>query len=587
MSLSLITETAAEVHRLTIAGSALASGDFRLRKLVPQLESLGAKAPVFGRIAQGVKGVIEEADAAKAGRALLDLATLLTAIQYTQSQHGVEGEIEPMRSAVESWTPTVAGYRSLAAVVEALTSTGEGRLEVVQEAAGRGLFADLRLMQPAIMALGDRFGQLADFVAEQAIPQLGPVVVPLLKAGFDPKGGVAHGRRLRALAAVDREEGRACARAALKGATKEVKVAAILGLRGSEDDLPIILSYVSDRAKDVRVSAFKALEGVARGDVLALAKAVLNEANEFSPLAAGVLAHSGDADSERELCEELRSGLGEIETSLDRLTLLLKCLNPANSAYVLDFLVSVFTQVAESISGKTDRDDLYRDRFKSPEVEFLMRLAIKLLETRDATAIKVLLGGCGSRLNMLNLCALAAAAQTQDAEEIFDNMSGVMRKKGGMWVVTYIATGSCRFCASHGLPSFPRSKISPRWTQVFVEERLPGAVASLILPGQHEAAAFLRAVASEAGEKNYLDSVRHAVSIARADPDGSTGWLLERIEAGRETKYESWYLSEIWAAVSLLPPSELPRLEQAASKVPAAWRSSFEIALAVIRKKAL
>jgi hypothetical protein len=188
---------------------------------------------------------------------------------------------------------------------------------------------------------------------------------------------------------------------------------------------------------------------------------------------------------------------------------------------------------------------------------------------------------------MLNLCALAAAVQTQDAEEIFDNMSGVMRKKGGMWIVTYIATGSCRFCASHGLPSFPRSKVSPRWTQVFVEERLPGAVASLILPGQHEAAAFLRAAASEAGEKNYLDSVRHAASIVRADPDGSIDWLLERIEAGRGANHESWYVSSIWAALFLLPPSHLPRLEQAESKVPAAWRSSFETALAVIRKKAL
>jgi hypothetical protein len=188
---------------------------------------------------------------------------------------------------------------------------------------------------------------------------------------------------------------------------------------------------------------------------------------------------------------------------------------------------------------------------------------------------------------MLNLCALAAAVQTQDTEGIFDNMSGVMRKKGGTWIITYIATGTCRFCASHGLPLFPRSKVSPRWTQVFVEERLPDAVASLILPGQHEAAAFLRATGSKLGEKYYLDSVRHAASIVRADPDGSTDWLLERIEAGLGTKYESWYVSSIWAALFLLPPSHLPRLEQAESKVPAAWRSSFETALAEIRKKAL
>ncbi len=259
MSLPLISDTAAEVHRLTIAGSALAAGDFRLQKLLPQLEALGAKAPVFSRIAQGVKAVTEESDAAKAGRALLDLSTLLTAIQYTQSQHGADGEFTPLNTAVTTWMPTVAGYRTLAAVVEALTSTGEGRLEIVRDAAQRGLFKDLRLMQPTVTALSDRFGELADFVADHAIPQFGAPIIPLLKAGFDPKGGNAHARRLRALCAVDKEEGRTFARAALEEARKEVKVAAVEGLAGSAADYETILQFTKDRAEDVRHAAIRAL----------------------------------------------------------------------------------------------------------------------------------------------------------------------------------------------------------------------------------------------------------------------------------------------------------------------------------------
>ena len=259
MSLPLIADTAAEVHRLTIAGSALAAGDFRLQKLLPQLESLGAKAPVFSRIAQGVRAVTDETDAAKAGRALLDLSTLLTAIQYTQSQHGADGDFTPINTAAQSWTPTATGYRSLAAVVEALTSTGEGRLEVIRDAAQRGLFKDLRLMQPAVTALNDRFGELADFVTEHALPQFGPAIIPLLKAGFDPKGGNAHARRLRALCAVDKEEGRAFCRAALDEARKEVKVAIIAALKDSSKDFELLRTFTKDKSKEVRAAAIFAI----------------------------------------------------------------------------------------------------------------------------------------------------------------------------------------------------------------------------------------------------------------------------------------------------------------------------------------
>ncbi len=255
MSLSLIADTATEVNRLAIAGSALASGDYRLKKILPQLEALAPKAPIFGRIAQGVTAVISGTDAAVAGRALLDLSTLLTAIQYTQSPHGVEGEFEPVEATGRDWVPTVAGYRSLSAVVEALTRTGPGRLEVVKDAAERGLFKDLRLMKPALGALHDSYGELSDYVCRSVLPQFGNIILPALISGFDPKGGRPHARRITALCLIDQQQGRAFCRTVAGDATKEVKAAIIEVLTGSAVDADFLTELTSKQGARTRKAA--------------------------------------------------------------------------------------------------------------------------------------------------------------------------------------------------------------------------------------------------------------------------------------------------------------------------------------------
>jgi hypothetical protein len=53
MSIPVLTQVYDEVRRLAIAGSAVAPGDFRLKKLVPPLEQAGQKAPVFAKVMEG------------------------------------------------------------------------------------------------------------------------------------------------------------------------------------------------------------------------------------------------------------------------------------------------------------------------------------------------------------------------------------------------------------------------------------------------------------------------------------------------------------------------------------------------------
>src|SRR5262249_51487495 len=104
MSLTLIEESAKEVRRLAIAGSRLAVGDFRIKKLVAPLEQAGAKVPVFAQVAKAISDLINGTEADSAAH-LLTLSTLLNAILYTQGQTGAEGnftEIEVFATSCSS-----------------------------------------------------------------------------------------------------------------------------------------------------------------------------------------------------------------------------------------------------------------------------------------------------------------------------------------------------------------------------------------------------------------------------------------------------------------------------------------------------
>src|SRR5678809_1185990 len=120
MSLALIQESAKEVRRLSIAGSNLAVGDFRLKKLVPPLEQAGAKVPVFAQVAKAINDLVNGKEAESAAN-LLSLSTLLNAILYTQGQTGAEGDYCELEMYFTNCSSTRTTARTLKPLVEALT----------------------------------------------------------------------------------------------------------------------------------------------------------------------------------------------------------------------------------------------------------------------------------------------------------------------------------------------------------------------------------------------------------------------------------------------------------------------------------
>src|SRR5215471_17837933 len=187
MSLALIEESAKEVRRLAIAGSPLAVGDFRLKKLIAPLEQAGAKVPVFAQVAKAISELVDGKEATASAN-LLNLSTLLNAILYTQGQTGTEGACSELELHAITCSSTRTSARVLKPVVTALTNAGPERLELIKEAIERGTFGDLRLIKPAIRALDDNFPEIADLIAEKVLPAYGSGIVPLVKKEFDLKG---------------------------------------------------------------------------------------------------------------------------------------------------------------------------------------------------------------------------------------------------------------------------------------------------------------------------------------------------------------------------------------------------------------
>src|SRR5687768_5287484 len=131
MSIPVLTQVYDEVRRLAIAGSVVAGGDFRLKKLVPPLEQAGQKAPVFSKVAQAVTKLTESNEKSSA-EALLELSTLVNAILHTQGETGLPGKLQPIETTDLGQHQTQASARVLKLLLEALSTTGSGRLETIK-----------------------------------------------------------------------------------------------------------------------------------------------------------------------------------------------------------------------------------------------------------------------------------------------------------------------------------------------------------------------------------------------------------------------------------------------------------------------
>lgn len=257
MSTALLQELHQEVRRLYIAGSDLAAGDFRLKRLLPQFQQLGERAPVFKKLGEGISGLLEPDGASLPASQLQELTLLLESVLYTQgvtAPEGTPGAVTHYPFQLETRLP----YRKLSAVRLALTTTGSGRYETVVEAFKEGAFADLRLLPLAIRALNDPYSAIADYSMTTILPSYGPAVNGLLWAGLNPKGGRSEVRKLKAIGLTGGAEWLGKMFEAAEQGNQDMKIAAMEFLADQAEYTPVLLEWSRENS-ELRKAAYFAL----------------------------------------------------------------------------------------------------------------------------------------------------------------------------------------------------------------------------------------------------------------------------------------------------------------------------------------
>jgi HEAT repeat protein len=225
MLADLLTALAEDVRRLLRAGAAAAAGDEGLRRRLEALRPLAGRVPALAVLARSVQDV---AEAAEPAAALLELQARVRPARAALAESGVAGDLAPVPPSGPWRTPAAAAVLyAAAAALRQRGAKGHNALAALADSGGAG---DLRLREPLLAALVNPYGATADLVAQRLLPPFGPALAPELRAGLNLPGKAADGRRLLALAQLDKRGGRELCRTALREGAPVVRAAALRGL---------------------------------------------------------------------------------------------------------------------------------------------------------------------------------------------------------------------------------------------------------------------------------------------------------------------------------------------------------------------
>lgn len=590
MSLALIQESAKEARRLAIAGSPLAVGDFRLKKMIAPLEQAGAKVPVFAQVAKAISDLVNGKEADSATH-LLNLSTLLNAILYTQGQSSVEGEYRELEMVGSSKANTRTPARQLKPLVQALTTSGGGRFEIVKSAVDRGAFNDLRLIAPAIEALGDNFPEMADLVAEKVLPAFGPGIVPLLKAGLNLKGKKQDARRLLVMHQLDAAGTLPLCKSALEDGSADVKEAAISCLGQHEECLPLVLEQATAKNKQLRAAAVQALAAYDRPEVTALfTKLILGK--DLDEMADALPRVKSRVVFEALLAEgskAMQKALKNESAGILRFYEVLHCLEGRTDAPTEGYLLSCCEQAAPLAKVKAANCVVAGPDLLRQIVEMLYRIGSpKSLETILANQDKL-------PVDCFQL-VVQTAIRVWPPEKVFVEFSPLLQHKKGAGkekaaaVERAIRESMPREFATvwdddgGGLDAEPPQAIKwdPRWLDAAVKADQYLVVCYLARPGHNGAVDFL--VESLDSRKQYEAGFTfHA--LARCEYSKLTDLFLETVtKTTKKASQNNWAIQQLFASARFLPAKDLPKLDAFAATLDEKFVDPFLEALGPLRE---
>lgn len=247
-------------ERLTaaaLAGTGLLAEDFRLRRALDAFAPLEAASPVFARVGQQVRALLAP-DCADPAGGLLDALNLLDAVLCTQAVVRAPSPVQPVTLPQNQLSvPLQVPYSTLQPLLEALRS---GRAQYVSEQhfAHPELFRDPRVRIAMVDALAAARSDLADRVQHWlCFGGETDTLLPLLKKGFDPKGGKGMARRVQVIDAIAgaAENDFYCAQ--LEQAEGEVRQALLFALRSAPQNADLLLALArTERGKAKKLARF-------------------------------------------------------------------------------------------------------------------------------------------------------------------------------------------------------------------------------------------------------------------------------------------------------------------------------------------
>lgn len=251
-----------------VAGTGLIAEDFRLKRALEALAPLEKASPVFARMGQLARAVMEENCTDRAGT-LLDALTLVDAVLCTQGTVGAGGELLPLPAENEDTLlpVTEVPYSVLSALLDALCNSGSGRYSYVVEVRSERpeLFRDYRVQAALVKALGASYGELAEDAADWLIqdgnstPWAREAILPLLRKGFDPRGGREMVRRVRVMEELAGAESNDFYLEQLPRAEKDVRTALIHALSHSRKNAELLLELRTEEKGNNKKMAYYAL----------------------------------------------------------------------------------------------------------------------------------------------------------------------------------------------------------------------------------------------------------------------------------------------------------------------------------------
>ena len=260
MNFEPLYELKNRLENVAIVGINLAKDDFRLKRAIEQIKEYSTAAKVFKQIYDMGSSLISPNDEDKCDL-FLDLLALLDAVLCTQATTYSGDKAQEIKTVAKNKDfYKELHYSELSPLVYALTETGSGRYEIIEDTIENNskLLNDFRVKNYMIHALSDKYSEISYMITEELKKQT-KEIVPLLKDGFDPQGKREMIYRLDIITSLCKEEENDFYKYCIENGSKEIKEIAIGALKYSQDNIDYILDLTKIEKGRLKNKAFEAL----------------------------------------------------------------------------------------------------------------------------------------------------------------------------------------------------------------------------------------------------------------------------------------------------------------------------------------